>query len=376
MVGVAGPKPAVDLIDLVLEMIDQIDARDVRAPGLGDVELRQEPSALGPEEIGDRAGSAEVDHRRVDPVLERRLVMDQVHAKASELAHFPHPRIREPDRRHQVALGRGSREPASRSCLSLRPRGEALDPLGIGDLDVPAAGLERVVDEPGAGHRLDDRVDGLGMDLIDPPCERSAGSRRQAGRRAGRRVLHARRAGRRRSFVDSGLIQRATLKWASLVASRLVNNTGEGFTNGRPFFMAVRSDTFRSPLGTADAADDADLNEKLERAQYWRSTTMRPSRTSWTKTAGTSIARPDRGTSSTPGRAAPFQSPQDRRAVCWYQVISRLRYHARPVRGRRRSPRSGCFRHAGESPSRTRRADFLGRLPAATPAGASGASVA
>ena len=41
----------------------------------------------------------------MDPVLERRLVLDQMEAKASELAFFPDVRIREPDRRHQVALG-------------------------------------------------------------------------------------------------------------------------------------------------------------------------------------------------------------------------------------------------------------------------------
>jgi hypothetical protein len=52
-------------------------------------------------------------------------------------------------------------------------RCEALDPLGVGDLDVPALGLERVVDEPGAGHRLDDRVDVLAANLADSPRERS-----------------------------------------------------------------------------------------------------------------------------------------------------------------------------------------------------------
>jgi hypothetical protein len=33
--------------------------------------------------------------------------------------------------------------------------------------------LERVVDEPGAGHRLNHRADGLSVDLVDPPGERS-----------------------------------------------------------------------------------------------------------------------------------------------------------------------------------------------------------
>jgi hypothetical protein len=41
----------------------------------------------------------------------------------------------------------------------------------VGDLDVPAAGLERVVDQAGAGHRLDDAADGLCMDLVDSSRE-------------------------------------------------------------------------------------------------------------------------------------------------------------------------------------------------------------
>ena len=46
-----------------------------------------------------------------------------------------------------------------------------LDLLRVGDLDLPALLLERVVDEPGAGHRLDDRPDGLGVDLVEPARE-------------------------------------------------------------------------------------------------------------------------------------------------------------------------------------------------------------
>ena len=54
----------------------------------------------------------------------------------------------------------------------LQARGaESLDPLSVGDLDVPAFLLERVVDQPGAGHRLDDRADRLSVDLVDPPSQ-------------------------------------------------------------------------------------------------------------------------------------------------------------------------------------------------------------
>jgi hypothetical protein len=108
VVGVAGSEPSVDVCDLVLELVDERDRRgDVSAPGLGDLEPCEQPAPLGPEEIGDRAGAAELDQGGVDAVLEARLVLDQVHAKARQLAHLPLPGIGEPDRRHQVALGEG-----------------------------------------------------------------------------------------------------------------------------------------------------------------------------------------------------------------------------------------------------------------------------
>jgi hypothetical protein len=168
VVGVAGSEPSVDVCDLVLELVDERDRRgDVSAPGLGDLEPCEQPAPLGPEEIGDRAGAAELDQDRVDPALERRLVADQVHAKASELAYLPRLRIRKPDRRHQVALREG-REDERVGLVGLAGQGsEPLGSLGVGDIDIPAAGLERVVDEPGAGHRLDDGADGLSVDLVD-----------------------------------------------------------------------------------------------------------------------------------------------------------------------------------------------------------------
>ena len=52
-------------------------------------------------------------------------------------------------------------------------RRQSLDPLGVGDLDVPALLLERVVDHSGAGHRFDDGADGLVVNLVDSPGERS-----------------------------------------------------------------------------------------------------------------------------------------------------------------------------------------------------------
>jgi hypothetical protein len=71
----------------------------------------------------------------VDPVLERRLVLDQVHPEARELALLAH---------------------LWASAISTRP----------------ALLLEGVVDEPGAGHRLDDGAYELSVNLVDSPRER------------------------------------------------------------------------------------------------------------------------------------------------------------------------------------------------------------
>jgi hypothetical protein len=49
----------------------------------------------------------------VDPVVERRLVLDQVEAKAGELALFPDPGVGKPDRRHEVAAMARSKPPST-----------------------------------------------------------------------------------------------------------------------------------------------------------------------------------------------------------------------------------------------------------------------
>ena len=183
-----------------------------------------------------------------------------------------------PDRRHQVAMARGSQGPASRSCRSLRPGSEALDPLGIGDLDVPAVLLERVVNEPGAGHRLDHGADRLCMNLVDPPRERSQSSRRPVGRRAGRGARPARRAGRRRSFADSGLIQRATCEPGLLGASRLVMTT-EGLTNGGPFSWQSICGSARHSLSAAQPPrflSDSEAGAPENRSACIRAQALRP----------------------------------------------------------------------------------------------------
>ena len=98
-------------------------------------------------------------------------MLDQVEAKAGELALLADPRVRKPDRRHQLALGEGGQDQRVDPVGLAGQRRQPLDLLGVGDLDLPALLLERVVDDPGAGHRLDDRADGLPVDLVDAPGE-------------------------------------------------------------------------------------------------------------------------------------------------------------------------------------------------------------
>ena len=93
-------------------------------------------------------------------------------SEARELALLPDPGIGQPDRRHQVAVAEAppSTIESMRSVLQAKRR-EALDLLGVCDLDRPALLLERVVDEPSAGHRLDHGADGLCVDVVDPAGE-------------------------------------------------------------------------------------------------------------------------------------------------------------------------------------------------------------
>jgi hypothetical protein len=100
-------------------------------------------------------------------------VLDRVEAKAGELALLADVGIGQPDRRHQITVAE-HREDHRVDLVGLAgQRREALDLLRAGDLDHPALLLERVVDEAGAGHRLDHRADRLSVDLRDPAGEPS-----------------------------------------------------------------------------------------------------------------------------------------------------------------------------------------------------------
>ena len=72
--------------------------------GSGHLQSLQQPPALHPEQVGDGARLAEVDQRRMDPALQRGLVLDQVQPEAGELTLLADARVGQPDRRHQVAM--------------------------------------------------------------------------------------------------------------------------------------------------------------------------------------------------------------------------------------------------------------------------------
>ena len=103
-------------------------------------------------------------------------MLDEVKAKAGELSLFSDPRVGQPDRRHQVSVRERCQDLGVDPIRLAGKRRQALDLLGVCDLDVPALCLERVVDEAGPGHRLDHGRDGLSVGLLDSAGERSQGS--------------------------------------------------------------------------------------------------------------------------------------------------------------------------------------------------------
>jgi hypothetical protein len=76
----------------------------VAPPRVRDGEAVEQLAAGEAEEVADRTGMAESHQRRVDVVLQRRAMADQVQPKARKLALAANAGIGQPDRRHQVAL--------------------------------------------------------------------------------------------------------------------------------------------------------------------------------------------------------------------------------------------------------------------------------
>jgi len=123
----------------------------------------------------------EGDEGGVDPVLERAPVTHEVEPEAGPLALGADLRVGQPDGRHELPVGELGKDPGI-DLVGLGPqRRETLGPHRVGDLDVPAAALERVVHEAGAVHRPDRRLHGLAVPA-DPLDERPQGVRVGADR--------------------------------------------------------------------------------------------------------------------------------------------------------------------------------------------------
>jgi hypothetical protein len=127
---------------------------DVAAPRVGDRQTVEQLAPSEPEQIADRAGMAESDQRRVDTILQRAAVTNQVQAKARQLALAADRRIGQPDRRHQIAL-REQREHPRIDLVGLAgQRRQPFDLLRVRDQHLPAVLFERVVHEARTVHRL------------------------------------------------------------------------------------------------------------------------------------------------------------------------------------------------------------------------------
>src|SRR2546427_1743734 len=86
VLGAEGSQLALAARDPLVEQVDQLEARrDRRRPGLGRLEPAEQRPAAGAEEIAARAGDAVLEEDRVDPVLERRTVLDEVQPEARPL---------------------------------------------------------------------------------------------------------------------------------------------------------------------------------------------------------------------------------------------------------------------------------------------------
>jgi hypothetical protein len=172
-----------DAVDLAVEVIDH-PHRDlhVGAPGLGDRSALQQLFSAGPEEVRHRAGHAVGKQGGVDAVLEAGAVVHQVKPPARPLALGSHPRVRQPDRRHQITPRELGQDPGV-DAVGLAGKGcEALDLLGVGDLDLEAVALELVVEEASAVHRLHGGLDRLAVgektlgQALETTCVRRQGA--------------------------------------------------------------------------------------------------------------------------------------------------------------------------------------------------------
>jgi hypothetical protein len=122
---------------------------------------RAEPwsfAASDPEQVRDRDRMSKRHERGVDPVLQGGPVVDEMKPEAGALALGPDRRVGQPDLWHELKPRQLGQNPGVDPVSLGSQWGDALDLGCIGDRDIPAVPLKRVMDEARPGHRLDRAV--------------------------------------------------------------------------------------------------------------------------------------------------------------------------------------------------------------------------
>ena len=173
-------------VDLDGQLVDEAQAgHEVGPPWLRDGQPSQELPTGDAEQIRDRHRMAEGHERGVDAVLERCAMADKWSRKRARSRSARTPGVGQPDLRHQVPTGQLGQHPRIDLVGLGGQRAPGPWPSRVSDRHVPAVALERVVDEAGAGHRLDH---GAYLLALAAHARRAyAGRPRRAGPRSPRR---------------------------------------------------------------------------------------------------------------------------------------------------------------------------------------------
>ena len=162
---------------------------------------------------------------RVHALLQARAMTDKMQTPARPLALSAHARVRQPDRRHEIAAGKLGQHPGVDPVGLAGERRQSLHLLRIGDLDLPARQLEPVVHETRAVHRLDRGADRFAVTIE---------SRRQRVQ-----AISIRRRG--------AILDRHTLAIEQMEVETLATEiqTGVQHCNGPPFVYRGRAASLR-----------------------------------------------------------------------------------------------------------------------------------
>src|SRR5664280_1588631 len=159
MVGAEPSEVRLAGVDLRTQHVDHPQACRRRArPGLGQGEPSEQFATPSPEQIREGDRMAKRHERRVDPVLQRGPMVDEVKPEAGPLALGPDRWVREPDHRYERKPRELGQNPGVDPIGLGGQWSDALDLGCVGDRDIPAVSLERVMDEACPGHRLDRAV--------------------------------------------------------------------------------------------------------------------------------------------------------------------------------------------------------------------------